>query len=1185
MRLRLVAFALSCLVQCAQALPPPQPTWTGFNVAFNCLPADCAQRLTKEEVWDSIEFAGRNCGWNGGDFLLSGTYPNETWARNALRRNIKEECVVNEANDYVAKQDGPATLHCSAVPNSSLTGNACACDANFLEAGNSCSGAKNNGSCTVGGPPSIGNPCNPANGNKLERQLVYRGAGGFEFVLTFNTFDYSGRRFSPQWRDSFDRAVVLEGAHAMVYRPDGKVLRFVSRAGGWATDGDTNHLLVELQDPPGTRSGWRLTTDTTDETESYDAAGKLLAISSRSGETQTLAYSDGLLVRASDHFGRALSLEYDSDSRVVRLTDPGGGAYRFGYAGTRLVSITFPDDKVRRYLYNEAAHTGGVNLPQVLTGIVDENESRLATFKYDAQRRAVLTEHAGGAMRYGFVYGAGSTTVVDPLGAARTYGFHSTLGAFKNSAISGPACPGCGPAAQSFDGNGNVASRTDWNGNRTDYAYDFARNLETSRTEALTATGYPTPQTRTITSAWHPQFRLPTQIAEPLRITTSVYDADGTACGARGALCSRTVQATNDANGAQGLAATPVGTPRTWTYTYDAIGSMLTLDGPRTDAPDVTTYTYHPDGTMATLSNAAGHTTRITEYDAHGQPLTVIDANGLATTMTYDERQRLKTRSVGTELTSYDYDGVGQLTKVTLPDGSFLSYSYDAAHRLTGMQDNQGNRIAYTLDAMGNRTQEQVFDPANQRAQTRSRVYSNLNRLFQALGAQGQATEYAYDDQGNVISVKDPLDHVTASQYDALNRLRQVTDAGLGVTRYAYNGLDALTQVTDPRSLVTGYSLDGLGSLTLQSSPDTGNTASTYDAAGNLRTQTDANGQVTAYDYDALNRVTLITFHDGSKQAYAYDQGASGIGRLSSISENDPAGQTTSVLAYAYDAHGRVTAETRTVAGVQYVLGYSYDSAGRLTGLTYPSGRSVTYAFDTLGRVSAVSTAKQAQAQPVLSDVAYHPFGGVKSFTLGNGQSYSRSYDQDGRISSYTLGATLYAIGYDAASRIAFISDAANPINTNTYGYDALDRLTSAVLPGTPFAYDYDAVGNRSSRTVGSATETLDYSPTSNRIASLKPASGPVRSFVFDANGSTIADGLNTYAYDARGRMTQATGVLGTTTYQVNALGQRVRKTGSQGDTVFHYDTRGRLIAETGPGGAVKRELIYLGDMPVAVAQ
>jgi YD repeat-containing protein len=67
--------------------------------------------------------------------------------------------------------------------------------------------------------------------------------------------------------------------------------------------------------------------------------------------------------------------------------------------------------------------------------------------------------------------------------------------------------------------------------------------------------------------------------------------------------------------------------------------------------------------------------------------------------------------------------------------------------------------------------------------------------------------------------------------------------------------------------------------------------------------------------------------------------------------------------------------------------------------------------------------------------------------------------------------------------------------------------------------------------------------------------------------------------------MVQATSVVGPTTYQVNALGQRIRKTNSSTDTVFHYDTRGKLIAESDPGGGEKREILYLGDVPVAVIQ
>jgi YD repeat-containing protein len=1083
--------------------------------------------------------------------------------------------------------------------------------------------------------PKCGNPVNPATGNKYEAEtdLASVIAGGLSLTRYYNTGRAAPltRVFGGFWQHTYSRKITVEGTgdQAAYYSSDGKVLTFHLVAGAWVADADVADVLLELKDASGKRTGWKYTVAANDDTEAFDASGNPLSIQSRSGLTTSFVYSDGtngaasgnggffldasgnpttvvlakgLLLRVTDAFGRAIQFGYDSSYRIVKITDPAGGAILYGYgARSNLTTVTYPDGKQRQYLYNEPTQTGGATLPYTLTGIVDENGTRFATFAYDSVGRAIKTTYnvAGGGevSRYTLTYdvSGGQTTIVDPLGTARPNGWQTVVGVVKQTAETQPAAGGTGTAstAIAYDANGNVASRSDFNGNRTNYTYDLARNLETSRTEGLTSAGGATPQTRTITTEWHATFRLPTRIAQPLRITTNAYDPDGTLCGARAALCSKSIQGTTDANGAQGLSGTPSGAPRSWTCTYNANGSPLTVKGPRTDVSDLTTYTYYANndadlgkrGNVSTITNAAGHLTSITAYNAHGQPLTIIDPNGMTITLAYDARQRLVSRNSGGEVTTYDYDGVGQPTKVTLPDGSFLSYTYDAAHRLTGMSDNLGNSIAYTLDAMGNRTLEQVFDPASALAQKRSRVYNSLNRLFQELGAQNQNTEYAYDDQGNVVSVKDPLNHVTANQYDALNRLAQVTDPNLGVTRYAYNGLDALTQVTDPRSLVTGYTVDGLGNLTQQASPDTGTTVNAYDAAGNLLTQTDAKGQVTAYTYDALNRVTLITFNDGSKQSYFYDQGANGIGRLTSISETNPASQITSQLAYAYDLHGRVTGETRTLNGAQYVLGYSYDSAGRLTGLTYPSGRTVSYAFDALGRVSQINTAANNRSQVIVSSVLYQPFGGVKGYTLGNSQIYSRGIDLDGRIASYTLGARSFGIGHDAASRIQFISDFANSANANTYDYDSLDRLTQAVTPGTPYAYSYDALGNRMSRTAGSSTDTYAYGSSSNRIASITANGGAVRSFVFDANGSTTADGNNTYAYDTRGRMVQATSSLGATAYQVNALGQRVRKTNSLGDTIFHYDTRGRLIAETDPAGALKRELIYLGDIPVAVVQ
>ena len=114
----------------------------------------------------------------------------------------------------------------------------------------------------------------------------------------------------------------------------------------------------------------------------------------------------------------------------------------------------------------------------------------------------------------------------------------------------------------------------------------------------------------------------------------------------------------------------------------------------------------------------------------------IVDANSLTTTLAYDSRQRLTSRSVGGEVTSFTYDNAGQLTKVTLPDNAFISYTYDPAHRLTAMADNLGNSISYTLDLRGNRTAEQVKDPNNVLTQTRGRVFDALSRIQQYLGAQ-----------------------------------------------------------------------------------------------------------------------------------------------------------------------------------------------------------------------------------------------------------------------------------------------------------------------------------------------------------------------------------------------------------------------------------------------------------------
>ncbi|MGH8571940.1 MAG: hypothetical protein ACREX8_05105, partial [Gammaproteobacteria bacterium] len=473
---------------------------------------------------------------------------------------------------------------------------------------------------------------------------------------------------------------------------------------------------------------------------------------------------------------------------------------------------------------------------------------------------------------------------------------------------------------------GFVASRTDFNGQTTLYSHD-ARGLERSRTEALG-----TPEARTITTEWHPRFRLPITITEPGKESTFTYDTAGR-------LLTRTE--TDPATGAT----------RVTTHTYNDLGLLETVDGPRTDVTDVARFAYDAAGDLVSVIEALGHLTEITAHDPHGRPLAIRDPNSTVTALTYDARGRLVSRNVDGQATSFDYDAAGDLIRATLPNGAFLQHTYDAAHRSIAMEDNLGNRIDYTLDALGNRIREDVKDPGGTLRRTQSRVYNEIDRLVQTIGGENQTTLYAYDGNGNPVSITDPNGNAITHAYDALNRRIETTDALNGVTAFTYDPRDNPTATTDPRGLTTTYIYDGLGNLVQQNSPDTGTTTYTYDAAGDPTSRTDARGVTVHYAYDALKRLTAIDYPDDSFDvAFTYDTCTQGAGRLCAM--QDGSGTTT----YAYDARGNLTAESVAMGRARYTTEYAYDRADRLIGITYPSGRTVKYARDIVGRIGSLTT-------------------------------------------------------------------------------------------------------------------------------------------------------------------------------------------------------------------------------------
>ena len=947
-----------------------------------------------------------------------------------------------------------------------------------------------------------------------------------------------------------------------IIRDDGKILRYTTQGGIInAPPGVSLRLAV-------TSSGFTLTDDQ-DNFEVYNSGGVLQSITSRSGIVQTITHDQsGRWTGVTDSFGNSMAIGLNSGSLIASASINGGTAVQFAYdSSNRLAIVTNADSTTHTYGYTNST------FPNALTSEVDESGTTYATWNYDSQERATSSSLAGGANAVSLVYNyPNSTTVTDALGAVRTFSFGRFGEAMPVIAIGGVPCLfNCADAAATtYDSAGWVSSRTDYNGNVTCYANDQTRGLELVRVEGFApgstcptnlSSYTPTAGTtqRKISTTWSATFQLPTLIVEPTRSITFNYDGSGN-------LFTRTVTDTTVSPNVS----------RTWTYTYNSVGQVLTAQGPRTDLNSTKTYAYYACtsgtqcGQIQTVTDELGHVTTFNTYNAYGQPLTITDPNGLVTTLSYDARQRLISSSKAGEVTSFAYYPTGLLRTITMPDGSYLQCSYDPAHRLTGITDGLGNQISYTLDALGNHTATQSFDASNALTFSQSQVFNTLSLPSQQIGSAGTAavtTTFGYDPNGNQTSIAAPLSRHTGKQYDALNRLIQATDPASGVTGLGYDINDNLISVQDPRGLGTGYAYNGFGDLITQVSPDTGTTTKTYDSGGNLATSTDARGAVGAYTYDALNRVTQIAYSDQTIN-YTYDAGTNGVGHLTGASDVNHS------MAWTYDPLGRVTGKTQATAGITKSIAYDYTN-GDLTSIVTPSGQTINYTYTN----HQITTIK-VNGTTLLSSVTYEPFGAPNGWTWSNGAVTTKTFDQDGMPSTIiTPGLTANVTNVftvDAGSRITGITDSGTSTVSETYGYDLLDRVTSGVTSAQSTSFTYDANGNR----ITTPTATLTIDPKSNRISAI--AGNPARTYGYDAAGNTTSYTGATFTYNQRGRMSSAAVTAGTTNYIYNALGQLIEKSGNGGTTLLVYDEAGHLMGEYSSTGALIQETVWMGDTPVA---
>ena len=669
-------------------------------------------------------------------------------------------------------------------------------------------------SCQAAGSPNpgVGKPIYPATGTEHYTLDTGLSVGGQPLTLTYDTLRRaallntgSGAKgtdlpsteapsFGELWLSSVHKQLIIgpQGKTARVSRGDGRIVSFTGNGTGTFTpSADLNDRLLSV---PG---GYRYIDAAAQAQETYNAQGQLTRIDSANGSSLTFTYSDtttsfytapgaGYLLTVTDPFGRTLQFRYNGDGLVKQVSDPTGQTVSPSYNNDRtLARLTWSDTTYRQFLYENSI------FGWALTGILDENLARYATIGYDSAGRATSTQLAGGVNAYSVTYTQPPAVVVSdaydpatqlivrtrswqvptapvvtrPDGQTATLGITSTQGQPRLTSSSQPAGSGCAASTstQTYDANANITSHVDFNGHKSCHSYDIGRNLETTRVEGLASTaacdGTVPTGSRKVSTQWHPVWRLPSFVAEPLKLTAYVFNGqpdpfngnavascasaaqlpDGTPIAV---LCKKIELPTTDADGHLGFSATPQsGIPaRQWQWAYNAFGQVLTETDPLNHT---TTSTYHSDttadhtlGDLQTAKNARNQLTQFTKYNAAGQPQQSIDTNGITTDFTYDTRLRLLTAATAGETTSYTWDPTGLLKQVTLPDNSFVTYTYDAAHRLTGVADNLGNAITYTLDNSGNRKAEQVKDPGSTLKRQLTRVMDALNRVQQLTGRQ-----------------------------------------------------------------------------------------------------------------------------------------------------------------------------------------------------------------------------------------------------------------------------------------------------------------------------------------------------------------------------------------------------------------------------------------------------------------
>ncbi len=1052
------------------------------------------------------------------------------------------------------------------------------------------------GPAKSGNMENMGDPIDLKNSDKVHVQVDYVAAGAAAVrmarVYHSNTAVNTARVTVPMgtgWHMVYDRSLqVLSATQVRLHRANGRTLDLTLNGGAWASAMPAG-VLSQVS------GGWQYVNHR-DAIENYDATGRLLTIT-KAGLVVALQYDTaGRLIRAVNPFGRALGFGYDVSNRLATLTLPDGNTLGYAYdTRNNLVSVRFADNSTRLYAYESAA------FPNALTGVVDESGRRRLTWGYDSLGRPNMGYYGANSNAVSAVYNGNQVTTTDARGTQRVRTFANIGTRRVMTSISTAATADSAATGWNFvhDSNGNPLSVTTRSGEVQQFGID-TRGRAVSLTRAAG-----TLQALSQQAQWHPTFRKVSQVVASGVTSNFTVDSAG-----------RTTLVTQTAGGT-----TTIATQRV----YNAQNLLQSV----TDARGATTtFAYDTAGNRSTVTDPLGRVSYFQNYDVHGQATRIQRADGTIVTRAFDTRGRLVSTTDTGLTTTLARDLAGRITRVNRPDGAWRSYSFDTAGVMTGTTNHRGESSTISRDVDHQVTNHAVYSATGAVAQVAPRQFNAVGQVAAVMDSRNYRTQMRYAADGRPNGSTDPLGLTTSVQLDPLNRvtavtqpnttaMRQITGNSTATSTYGYDARGNHNTVSDTKAVATTYAYNAQNFRSNDAGTDAGTTSVVRNAAGEVTATTDARGNTLTIGRDAIGRIKTVTPTAGTGITYTYVSGRSD-GVLSQMT--DASGTT----AWAYDPFGGVLSKQQTIAGVTRTVSVVRDGLSRPTSITYPSGMRVDvgYTADVLSSLTVNGTA-------LLNGIAYRPYSQTaSSWRWGNGSSYARSFDADGRVTSVTLGSATRTYAYDPASRVSGFTDTGTRgTQPSSFTYDEAGQLTGYSGPGAQtqgFAYDTNA--NRRSEVINGAARAYAYEATSNRLLTV----AGTRSYQYNSAGQAIDDGAGlTFGYNVFGRFSTMTSAFQTNgsyvmNFGYNGLGQRVTKkvsiysgtaavqakpvaqTSNVGTSTvatdaaptivaagyrtastrqFVYDDAGHLLGEYDSTSGYSQETVWFNGQPVATVQ